>query len=59
MIGSGGTSSARGLRAQMAYLSRDGGVPLHYSESAFGMELSAHDAAEIASAWGVPDESRG
>jgi type IV secretion system T-DNA border endonuclease VirD2 len=59
MIGSGGTSNARGLRAQMAYLSREGDVPLHSSESAFGMELSAHDAAEIASAWGVPDTSRG
>ncbi len=59
LIGSGGTSSAQGLRAQMNYLSRNGDVPLRASESNFGIELDAQDATGIAAAWGVPEQSRG
>ena len=59
LIGSGGTATARGLRAQMEYLSRQGDVPLFSSESSFGTELGVGDAAGIAAAWGLPDADRG
>ena len=39
LIGSGGTATSRGLKAQMTYLSRQGDVPLRSSESTFGTEL--------------------
>ena len=41
LIGSGGTATSRGLKAQMTYLSRQGDVPLRSSESTFGTELGA------------------
>lgn len=59
LIGSGGTGTARGLRAQMSYLSRQGGVPLVSSESTFGAELGAGDAEALAAAWGLPEADRG
>lgn len=59
LIGSGGTATARGLRAQMDYLSRQGDVPLVSSESTFGTELGVGDAAAIAAAWGLPETDRG
>lgn len=59
LIGSGGTATARGLRAQMDYLSRQGDVPLVSSESTFGTELGVGDAEQIAAAWGLPDTDRG
>lgn len=59
LIGSGGTATRGGLRAQMDYLSRQGDVPLMSSESTFGTELGVDDAAAIAAAWGLPDSDRG
>lgn len=59
LIGSGGTATARGLGAQMDYLSRQGDVPLVSSESTFGTELGVGDAAQIAAAWGLPETDRG
>ena len=59
LVGSGGTATARGLRAQMDYLSRQGDVLLLSSESTFGTELGAGDAAEVAAAWGLPETDRG
>lgn len=59
LIGSGGTATSRGLRAQMDYLSRQGDVPLVSSESTFGTELGVGDAAQIAAAWGLPESDRG
>jgi len=59
LIGSGGTATSRGLKAQMDYLSRQGDVPLVSSESTFGTELGVSDAAQIAAAWGLPDTDRG
>ena len=59
LIGSGGTATSRGLRAQMDYLSRQGDVPLVSSESTFGTELGAGDAELLAAAWGLPDADRG
>ena len=59
LIGSGGTATARGLKAQMSYLSRQGDVPLLSSESTFGTELGAGDAAQLAAAWGLPEADRG
>ena len=43
----------------MTYLSRQGDVPLLSSESTFGVELGADDAAELAAAWGLPEADRG
>ena len=58
LIGSGGTTTPRGLRAQMAYLERQGDVPLRASESMFGIELGRDDADALAAAWGLSDETR-
>jgi type IV secretion system T-DNA border endonuclease VirD2 len=59
LIGSGGAKHAGGLRAQMAYLSREGDVPLRSSESTFGTEMSAEDARALAASWGLPETDRG
>jgi type IV secretion system T-DNA border endonuclease VirD2 len=59
LIGSGGTATSRGLKAQMTYLSRQGDVPLRSSESTFGVELGAADAEQLAAAWGLPETDRG
>ncbi len=59
LIGTGGARNARGLKAQMAYLSRRGDVPLHASESGFGMVLGAGDVETLAAAWGLPESDRG
>ena len=59
LIGTGGTASSRGLKAQMDYLSRQGDVPLRSSESTFGAELGPADAEQLPAAWGLPDTDRG
>lgn len=59
LIGTGGAKHAGGLRAQMAYLSRAGDVPLRSSESTFGTEMSADDARALAASWGLPETDRG
>ena len=59
LIGSGGASDARGLRAQMAYLGREGDVALRASESSLGVEIGLDDAGLLAAAWGVPGQGRG
>jgi len=59
LIGSGGTATSRGLKAQVTYLSRQGDVPLRSSESTFGVELGAGDAEQLAAAWGLPETDRG
>jgi len=59
LIGTGGTATRGGLKAQMGYLSRQGDVPLRSSESTFGTELGADDAAELAASWGLPETDRG
>ena len=53
LIGSGGTATSRGLRAQMDYLSRQGDVPLVSSESTFGTELGVGDAAAHLAGYGL------
>ena len=59
LIGTGGAANARGLKAQMSYLSRQGDVPLVSSESTFGTELGPADAEQLAAAWGLPEADRG
>jgi len=59
LIGTGGTATSRGLKAQMDYLSRQGDVPLLSSESTFATELGVADAEQLAAAWGLPDTDRG
>ena len=45
MIRQGGASDLRGMRAQMAYLSRQGEEPLQRSERYMGVEIDAEQAA--------------
>ena len=59
LIGAGGAKNARGLRAQMSYLGRNGDVPLRASESGFGVELGLGDVEGLAAAWGLPETDRG
>ncbi len=59
MIRKGGASDARGLKAQMAYLSRDGAQPLQRSEAMMGIEVDAEQAALLAKDWRMPPEGSG
>ena len=56
MIRNGGTSDVRGLRDQMAYLSRDGAEPLQRSEAMMGIALDAEEAARMEKEWRMPPE---
>ena len=56
MIRGGGTSDVQGLRAQIAYLSRDGAEPLQRSEAMMGIELDAEEAARLEKEWRMPPE---
>lgn len=58
MIRQGGASDLRGMRAQMAYLSRQGEEPLQRSERYMGLEIDAEQAALLESAWRMPAEER-
>ncbi len=55
MIRTGGASDIRGLRAQMAYLSRQGEEPLCRSERYMGAEIDADQAASLERAWAMPE----
>ena len=56
MIRKGGASDVRGLRAQMAYLSRQGTEPLQRSEAMLGIELDAEEAARLETEWRMPPD---
>ena len=56
MVRKGGASDVRGLKAQMAYLSRDGAEPLQRSEAMMGMELDVEEAAHLEKEWRMPPE---
>ena len=58
MIRQGGASDLRGLRAQMAYLSRQGEEPLQRSERYMGVEIDAEQAGLLEQAWRMPAEGR-
>ena len=58
MIRQGGASDLRGLRAQMAYLSRQGAEPLQRSERYMGVEIDAEQAGLLEQAWRMPVEGR-
>ena len=58
MIRQGGASDLRGLRAQMAYLSRQGEEPLQRSERYMGVEIDAEQAALLEQAWRMPAAGR-
>ena len=58
MIRQGGASDLRGMRAQMAYLSRQGEEPLQRSERYMGVEIDAEQADLMERAWRMPSESR-
>ena len=58
MIRQGGASDLRGMRAQMAYLSRQGTEPLQRSERYMGLEIDAEQAALLEAAWRMPAEGR-
>lgn len=59
MVRKGGASDARGLKAQMSYLSRDGDVPVHRSDAFMGIAVDAEQAAAIETAWRMPPEGAG
>ena len=59
MIRNGGAADIRGLRAQMAYLSRDGTTPMQRSEATLGVEIDADQAAQIERSWRMPPEGSG
>ena len=59
MVRKGGASDVRGLKAQMAYLSRDGAQPLQRSEAFMGAEIDADQMASIEAAWKMPPEGSG
>ena len=59
MIRKGGASDVRGLRAQMAYLSRDGAQPLQRSEAMMGIDVDAEQAALLEKDWRMPPDGSG
>jgi type IV secretion system T-DNA border endonuclease VirD2 len=59
MVRKGGASDIRGLRAQIAYLSRDGAQPLERSEALGGVEIDAEQLASIEKGWRMPPEGSG
>ncbi|OWJ75045.1 relaxase/mobilization nuclease domain-containing protein [Haematobacter genomosp. 1] len=56
MVKGGGASTARGLMAQMDYLSRQDDLPLRRSEEYMGVEIDAEEAAAMARGWQMPTE---
>ena len=59
MIRKGGVSDLRGLKAQMAYLSREGERPLQRSERYMGVEVDAEGMVSLERAWRMPAERSG
>ncbi len=59
MVRKGGASDVRGLRAQLAYLSRDGAQPVQRSEDFGGIDVDAEQAADIERSWRMPPEGSG
>ena len=58
MVRRGGASDLRGMRAQMAYLSRRGAEPLQRSERYMGVEIDPEQASLMEAAWRMPAEGR-
>lgn len=56
MVRGGGASTARGLMAQMDYLSRQDDLPLRRSEEYMGVEIDAEEAVAMARGWQMPTE---
>ena len=56
MVRQGGAANVHGLRAQMAYLSRDGAQPLQRSEAFMGTEIDVEEAARLEKEWRMPPE---
>ena len=59
MVRSGGVSDLRGLRAQMAYLSRKGEEPLERSERYMGLEVDPKQAQAMERSWQMPRDGEG
>ena len=59
MVRNGGVSDAGGMKAQIAYLSRDGKQPLERSEALMGVEVDADQAADMEKTWRMPPEGSG
>lgn len=58
VIRKGGTTNARGMRDQMAYLEKDGDAKLERSERYFGAELDDETQEKLIEAWGLAGESK-
>ncbi|WP_083591602.1 relaxase/mobilization nuclease domain-containing protein [Aurantimonas sp. 22II-16-19i] len=59
MVRSGGARNTAGLKAQMAYLARQGDVELQRSERYMGIELDAEEAETMVDAWNMPANGEG
>ena len=54
MVRTGGASNAAGLRAQLNYLSREGGVEMQRSEDFFGIGMDGEEIENVIAAWNMP-----
>jgi len=59
VVKKGGTVNARGMRDQMAYLSKEGDAKLERSERYFGVEIDDDDDRErLVRSWGLSGETK-
>ncbi|MDD9908659.1 MAG: relaxase/mobilization nuclease domain-containing protein [Ahrensia sp.] len=58
VVRKGGTINARGMRDQMAYLSKDGDARLERSERYFGIELDEGAQERLRRSWGLAGETK-
>ncbi|MEW7009617.1 relaxase/mobilization nuclease domain-containing protein [Lentilitoribacter sp. EG35] len=58
VVKKGGTSSARAMRDQMSYLSKDGDAKLERSERYFGIELDDKTHEDLIRSWGLSGETK-
>ncbi len=56
MVRSGGARNVTGLKAQMTYLARQGGVELQRSERFMGIEIDEEEVANMVRAWAMPTD---
>ena len=56
MVRTGGARNVAGLKAQMNYLARQGGVELQRSERFMGIEIDEEEVANMVRAWAMPTD---
>ncbi|WMS45231.1 relaxase/mobilization nuclease domain-containing protein (plasmid) [Acuticoccus sp. MNP-M23] len=58
MVRGGGARNAAGMKAQMDYLARQGGVELQRSERFMGIEIDGEEVANMVDGWNMPTDGR-